>query len=278
MTETRDAAYLTEATFLTDPARAFLAGQYEMIRFYDAINGQARALDVLQGVSSIYREDEAGRTVMDTGTAMGRLLGFHLLWSEMFVCRMVDGYLSFLSATLALVFETRPETLRTQDQFTAAFLLEFETMTDLRAAMAEKKVLDLAMIGVRELARSLQKMFGFAIFETDYEVEAIAEFVEIRNLVVHNRGVVNRRFLSRLPEYHMELGQKLPVGQDTLISGFAILERSARNVDTRAAEKFGLPRQPCDLAEMRRGLTDSPLFHHLHEVPGGKGLAPGRAT
>src|SRR5260370_37827463 len=49
----------------------------------------------------------------------------------------------------------------------------------------------LSFKGMMELHNNLQKRFKFTLFERPDELERVAVLVEKRNLVEHNRGVVN---------------------------------------------------------------------------------------
>jgi len=66
------------------------------------------------------------------------------LLQEMVVVRFVDNFLCYLGELLALIFGTRPETLRSSEQERIDFVLQYDSMDELRAALAEKRVERLA--------------------------------------------------------------------------------------------------------------------------------------
>ena len=62
------------------------------------------------------------------------------LIGEIVLCRFVDSFLKYLIDLLALVFKNKPETMKSGQQETLEFILQFSTMEELIAAIAEKRV------------------------------------------------------------------------------------------------------------------------------------------
>jgi hypothetical protein len=131
----------------------------------------------------------------------------------MVAARGVDNFLTFLSELLALLFRERPETLRSSEQqVKVAFVLQHNSMEELTEALGERRVEQLAYAGMRELADRLDDQLGFQLFETEDELRRAIEFIEARNLIVHNRGIVNRTYISRVPWKRAELGERVTLG------------------------------------------------------------------
>ena len=120
-------------------------------------------------------------------------------------------------------------------------VLEYKNMDDLVAALAEARVNSLSYKGMRNLSKYLSERLGFRLF-SDSEAENCAiEIVELRNLIVHNRGVVNRIVASRLPSLSAGIGKPVPLDPAKVFSDLIFLIHSARDIDGRAADKFDLP-------------------------------------
>ena len=97
-------------------------------------------------------------------------------------------------------------------------------------------------MGLSKLSKFLAKRIGFELYPDAGRMAQAGVVVEQRNLVVHNRGVVNAIFVSRHPEYARRLGQplKLPVSQ---VSGYQqFMLESVIDIDERASAKFNLER------------------------------------
>jgi hypothetical protein len=95
--------------------------------------------------------------------------------------RIVDNYLTYVAELLALIFRTRPETMRSEKQVSLRVVLSHDSMDDLIATLAEQQVERLSRAGLRELHDELSKSMGFALFEEPDARDGAARAVEIRN-------------------------------------------------------------------------------------------------
>jgi hypothetical protein len=160
---------------------------------------------------------------------------------ELVFCRAVDYYLFYLAELLALIFRARPEALRSDEKVSVASILEHSTMEDLVDSITERKVLELTFKSIAVLSEDLDKKMGFKLFENDDELRNAVRLVENRNLFIHNRGVVNRLYLSRLPGCGLKLGDKLETSTESHTADVAFLINIVGQTDHRASMKFGIP-------------------------------------
>jgi hypothetical protein len=124
---------------------------------------------------------------------------FEQILLQMVYARAVDDFLTYLSELVSLIFKTRPETLRSNEQrIPLERILQYSSMDDLVNALTEERIMALAYQGMAQLSDDLDKRLKFALFETPALASEAVHTVEIRNLVVHNRAIVNNTFLSRL--------------------------------------------------------------------------------
>jgi hypothetical protein len=65
------------------------------------------------------------------------------------------------------------------------------------------------------------------------------EAVAVRNLVVHNRGRVSRRFLRNFPKPNLRLGELMPITFDELSEWKDAINRSVKLIDDAILAKFG---------------------------------------
>lgn len=159
---------------------------------------------------------------------------------QMVFVRCVDSYLTYISQMLAEIFRVKPETLRSAEMVRLDFVLQHTTLGDLVSALAEREVERLSYQGMKELSGDLEKRVGFKLFEKAYDLARAIRIIEMRNLIVHNRAFINRRFLSRLPDGEFVLGAKLVVDGDKMIEDLDFLAHSAQDIDARAAAQFNL--------------------------------------
>jgi hypothetical protein len=170
---------------------------------------------------------------------------------EMIFCRAVDNFLGFISELLALIFTTKPHTLKSSEVVRVADVLKYSTMDELVWALADRRVTRLSYQGMSELAKDLKDKLGFELFSHEAQLERTVLIVELRNLLIHNRGVVNRIFLSKLSNFPTKLGEKVILKD--VFQDIYYLTKLVVEIEKRATEKFGLPR------ETTRGPIDCPL-------------------
>jgi hypothetical protein len=72
------------------------------------------------------------------------------------------------------------------------------------------------------------------------ELRTAAVIVEKRNLLTHNRGIVNKRFLERVPDCQVGIGDKLIIHEGEAGEELAFLCEAVFSLDKRACGKFGV--------------------------------------
>jgi hypothetical protein len=84
------------------------------------------------------------------------------------------------------------------------------------------------------------------MFATDTARVLLTAFVEIRNVNVHNGGIVNELFLSKVGKidgFEFARGRQFHVDMDKLILLSDNAIRTALGIDQAVATKFGLQRK-----------------------------------
>jgi hypothetical protein len=193
-------------------------------------------------------------------TAIAELRRHAQLLLQMSYSRAVDNYLAYLSELLWLLYSERPETLRARVEDTGGgekvaldVVLEHSTMDDLVGTLVEQRVTDLSFKGVRSLADYLGSRLKFDLYSDEERFHRAMAIVELRNLIVHNRAVVNRLYLSRVPDSPFALGDAVKLDVDDFFADIAFLAESVVDIDTRAVEKWGLTTVAGTLDESESG-------------------------
>lgn len=160
---------------------------------------------------------------------------------EVVICRVADNFLCFISDLLALIYKSQPSMLKSSEQERIDFVLQFESMDELRVALAEKRVERLAYLGLKDLADYLATQMGFELFQDKSELERAATIVEYRNLFVHNRGVISSISARRFKEMQGYTGKRIAVPTEYVRELRQFLENAVIDIDIRASKKFSLP-------------------------------------
>jgi hypothetical protein len=230
----------------------FVEAFQETIGFVYYTTGMAARIDEVQRIAvealANLQDSDPPHTEQPTEreTATGELRKFRLVVLEMLLSRGVDNFLTYVAELLALVFRSRPETLRSGETIRLDYVLRHAGMDDLIESLAERRVERLAYQGMRELADDLRKSIGFDLFpDAEALVHAIS-IIEARNLIVHNRAVINKRHIARVPSAASQLGARLDLEFDSVSDDLAFLARAAYSIDERAIRKWNLATSPGD--------------------------------
>jgi hypothetical protein len=191
-----------------------------------------------QGIRDSAAEFATGKQ----GGPLEELMKYLPLQSELLFSRSIDNVLTYISELLALIFSTRPEMLRSDEKISTEWALQYANREDLLAALTERKVHRLSFNGFMDLHDDLNGKFGFRLFQSPKSLGHAASLVEKRNLIAHNRGIVNRRYLERVPSAPEKLGDRLQFDPNEVFDDLTFLTASVIDIDTRAGEKFGIPR------------------------------------
>ena len=157
-------------------------------------------------------------------------------------CAAVDNFLTYISDLLTLIYKTKPEALRSSHTMKTEEILRYKSMSDLVAALAERRVYGLAYKGMADLNEELYRTLGFQLFTKPSDLRRGVIIIEVRNLAVHNRSVVNAVFLTRVKHKELKVGDEIPMEVEMLLAADNFLGATVTDIDNRAAAKFGLPR------------------------------------
>ncbi len=201
--------------------------------------------------------DAAALAELDAGenrkTATEQLGSYRRVVIGLTVSQTVNNYLTYIPDLLRLVFETSPEMLTSaKNVVTYETILQQESLEGLMEVMVEDYVTKLSSrSGVRSLADELRDRIRFELFTGAEQRDQTLVAVEVRNLIVHNGGVVNRRYLSRLGDL-VPLGPKAVLGEPIVISNSYVLKvveltsEATSKADARATAKWDLEVGPIE--------------------------------
>lgn len=166
---------------------------------------------------------------------------------EMFLCRMVDNFLTYISDLLFLIYETNPDVLtRTQETVLVQTVFQHSSLEDLRSEIVERRIMNLSYRGMKELQTYLAEptQLDFKLFTTKVGLQFASYVIQIRNLIVHNRGVINRTFLYRIPKEWRshKVGDKMSLSGGSMDVVHKFFINATSDIDERAGKKFKLPR------------------------------------
>lgn len=230
----------------TQPANAFLDEYLRIIRF--------RAY--LGNVHILSAENETIFAIIAKSTTSETRQNLERVWAEAMImaggiethvplinettlCRLVDNYLVYIRDLLFLVYKSQPLTLSSAEQVGFDFILQHSNMDDLLTSLAEKRVEELSFKGIRKMSDYCGK-HGITLYSSDELLTEAALIIELRNIIVHNRGIISNMFKRRLPDYPAKTGERVHFDDETVTKYAEFLHKSVFDIDARVAKKFNL--------------------------------------
>ena len=160
--------------------------------------------------------------------------------NEMAFCRDVNSFLTYLADLMTLIYEKYPKKLPSDKQTTYGFCIEHHLAGDLISAFAEETVMALTHKNLDALAKYFKKNLDLVLFTKDEQAANAALCVDFRNIVTHNRGIVNRFFVHRNPRFADDNGKRVVFSEEDSRDMLGTLGYCVRQLDFRAVKKFGL--------------------------------------
>ncbi len=166
---------------------------------------------------------------------------------EMFLGRLVDNFQTYLVDLVRIVLHAKPAMLSTRQQtLTLEELLKYERIEDLVHDIIERRVNALTYEGFLEL-QSWCAERGLEVQALQADGDAVVELIATRNVIAHNRGLVDEKYMRTAPKVRFKLGEVRELEVDDLFDAMALLNRVVAETDRLAAEKFQLSTVPLNL-------------------------------
>jgi hypothetical protein len=238
----------------TEAGGRFARSHFDLVMLDSFLWGIALKLAILEDrASGQWRElvDDDARLAFLTRAFQRPGLGLAVVSStlvqrpllEMLLARAADSFVAYLADLLRLIFTHCPERMRdSRERVEIDVLIDCESRDEIVAALATARVSGLATEGGAKLRDYFWKGLGFRLFTDEGVSSRVGYALAARNLIVHNRGVVNRRFLRAVGNSSVPIGEPLILDTAGVMDHVDVLARSVLDIDDRAAAAFGLPR------------------------------------
>lgn len=177
---------------------------------------------------------------------------------------IMDAYRHFLSSVLFAVLKADNRMLKSLGKsYTVNQVMQFETLEDFLEAVAEEYVHALAYKSFAEFVATMKKDFNIEIM-TPQEVEEVVYYIELRNIFVHNNGVVNKVFLKKVGsrgEVH-KVGDRAVVPTEAISRLYEVVLKSAERLDGTMVKKYTLPTVPFEPLVGQEAQERMEQLHH----------------
>jgi hypothetical protein len=186
------------------------------------------------------------RSIADPDAALDQLKKHSTVQSRNLTNGIVNAFQRYFSAIINAAALKRPELLSSAQTVRVDDVLRFKKHRDLIAFIIDRKINELSYGGLAEMERYFDDRMGVRLFEDSRQRDLLLFFFEVRNINVHNGGVVNDIFSSRvgsIPEFPYAKGEALHIDMDALITLSENAMRVAMHIDSAVGLKFGLQRK-----------------------------------
>ena len=160
--------------------------------------------------------------------------------AQMTMCRIIDNFLSYLKDILTEVVILKPEILKSKDTEKLEFILGFDNMADLISAIVEKKIEDLSYRSFTDITTYFEQKLGISPL-IDGDSTFLKTKIKERNLIVHNRSVINKDFIKECKMEPSLLGTELSYKLRDFFTISSGIVKEVVLIDSKITTKFAIP-------------------------------------
>lgn len=172
---------------------------------------------------------------------------FGRLMYENMCIRIVDNFICFLSDTIQVCMNKRPELLRSSEKVGIDEVLRFSNFKDLTAFLVDRKINEISYGGIKEIEPFFLDRTGINLFSSEGDRTKALISIELRNIYTHNRGVINDIFVKRTHKlshgYKFVRGKRFAVHFDDVVDFANCMYSNAIRLDALVAKKFRVRRK-----------------------------------
>lgn len=249
-----DPLELPRATLCTEPFARFLASYYSVLDFLYWLNSLTDFADVARlTTAEILAEfgDEAAKARYeyvntDKHQAKRMLKRFGVQISANMTTTTVNAFQRYFSELIQCVAIKKPDILRSSQTIRIEEVLNFTRHRDIVTYLIDRKVNEISYGGLREMEAHFKDRLGVDMFDAESSRAMMTLFVECRNTIVHNGGIVDDYFLRKAgPEGSLfKKGQQCHLNFDRFNQLSANAIRISLAIDAAVSKKFRLVRRP----------------------------------
>jgi hypothetical protein len=215
----------------------------EAVTFAD--NAAHVAKKVVSGDSDLPRDFNPLKPISEQhGPFAGRFKPLSRSVIEMSFTRLVDNFMTYFSEVLRECLQQQPAVLKSDRQVSFETILNYASIEDLKGYLVDRTIDELAYAGFQALSDWVTKKPGVPQLKTLPAREALIEFIEDRNCIIHNRCAASSKYIRirKLPATAAE--QPLSIDFTSLILVARATWECVMMIDPLLGEKFGLEMTP----------------------------------
>lgn len=146
-----------------------------------------------------------------------------------------EGYLKDIVQEILLA---HPDTLKSGKQLTAEEVLTLGGRKQIANYLAEKEAEELQYSSFEKIVKYFDDKLSINLNTSEVSPEQITEILATRNIHVHNKGIVNRRFQKLVKGSTLRLGAYKRITKAYLEYAISCIETIVSFIDTEARAKY----------------------------------------
>lgn len=240
-------------TFFEDAQRSFSV----ILLFTQVAIFSDNAAYVARKISDVFNDDLKGaehlpkdynpfvRLDSSPGQFQRRLLQLDHVLEEMVLVRVVDNFMSYLSNIIRECLKSRREIMRSNETVSYLEIFQAQTLDELHEALVERKVDALGYLGFLALAQWIDDRLGISLLQDFPAKMTLLEFIEIRNCIVHNRGLRSEKMAKalRVDQFAEFVGTKIELDLECNFMAAQAAAECVSLLDEVVATKFHIERR-----------------------------------
>ncbi|MFB2605848.1 hypothetical protein ACE04B_28410, partial [Rhizobium phaseoli] len=186
------------------------------------------------------------KTANDPDAALRELTKHSTVQSRNLTNGIVNAFQRYFSSVIHSAALKKPIIMASSQTIRVDDIFRFTRHQDLVAFIIDRRINDLSYGGLSEMEKYFDDRLGVQMFDADRQRQLLRLFVEVRNINVHNGGLVNELFANRVgvvEGFPYKKGRSFHVDMDALVSLSENAMQVARRIDEMVSKKFGLKRR-----------------------------------
>jgi hypothetical protein len=250
-----DMFYPPSNTVCTDAFSLFLQEYHRNLDYFFFVvqlvsrvdQGRVRAAKALiPGETDADERARLEKNANDADATLRELTRHSTVQSRNLTNGIVNAFQRYFSSIIHIAALKKPMIMASSQTIRVDDIFRFTRHQDLVAFIIDRKINDLSYGGLSEMEKYFDDRLGVRMFDTDRQRELLRLFVEVRNINVHNGGVVNELFTNRVglvDGFPYKKGRSFHVDMEALVALSENAMQVARRIDETVSKKFALKRK-----------------------------------
>ncbi len=145
---------------------------------------------------------------------------------------------AFMADTLRVICQLRPEVLKKNKQIDWATIVSAGGWQEVLDLLTEEYVFEFGWPPLPKRLKMLREQFGIELSLRDSDWALLEEAENIRNIVVHNGGRINKEYINRTGRCELIIGDFIPLTSAYLESAEEVLRMLVSSLFLAVSEKF----------------------------------------